>query len=570
MNLKNNNGAERLLACLTMCHNILRSQEGMSSESAYRELNRLLFVKYIKEKRGQDNWRHSEDEDIQRVFDEVKQEFSNEHIYDYSETIISSPISHYDVLGLLHDFSFLSATAETGWAYETFVQKVLRIISDEPIFPHSVSESIVGFLDINRSSSVIAPNCGYGAFLSVMSSRFVIGRSGMTFGYEKDSMLAQTAKMNLLMHGNGNGRIERETRNLYHSYQEFDYVITCVKHRERPWEDISHAMQLLAPYGKAALLIPDDILQKEQFEEIRRVLVERHTVMAIVSLPAGAVKSRGRQLKWSVLYIQRSVPQDRGYETLLANVENIGVSSLGLPSEKNDFKEIEPSVYQWLHMGFKEKNSRVMWMNLSSLDSWNVEAEFLKDENRYVSQYPLYKLGDLADSVRVPIREGNNEDYKQVTVRINQHDVILRDQVTFDDIKYPRRQSVVRSGQMLISRINAKDGAIGIVPQELDGAIVSDNFIVLDIRRNIIDPCYLLMVLTSKRYQKVLKGISRGTTLRTYINIKELLDVEIPVPGIEKQLELTGDMVNIKKRIYQLEKRLEEGVDNFSKELFGV
>ena len=76
-NIYDNKGvAEKLLSCLSLCHNILRNQEGMTPESAFRELNRLLYVKYITERRGIEDLRYDEEYGILQIFDEVKREFN--------------------------------------------------------------------------------------------------------------------------------------------------------------------------------------------------------------------------------------------------------------------------------------------------------------------------------------------------------------------------------------------------------------------------------------------------------------------------------------------------------------
>ena len=528
--------AERLLSRLTMCHNILRSQEGMSPESAFRELNKLLYVKYISEKDGED-WKYSNDEDyIHRFFDKVKLEFEYEHLFDYSDTITTRTVSYRDVLGTLDDFRFSYANKETGYAYDSFVHKVLRNFSEEPVIPHVVAENIVDFLNIKQSNSVVDPFCGYGALLSEIVSQRPEGRSGKIFGYERNLMLAQAAKMNMLMHGDKDTRIERTTEYKYSLNRQFEFVITCIKRREAVWRCIQEAMELLGPDGKAALFIPDDILQKDQYEYERRELLRRHTIRAIISLPASAIRTKGRLLKWSVLLVQANQVQQINDKTLFAKVENAGVSSLGLPSEKNDFKVIEPILIQWMRDGAMETVGNVMWVNLLAMREWNVEGELLREESRFATIYHLYQLRDLVEIVSMPAVEQSRDEFLQVTVRKNQHDIILRDRVQAKDIKDIKRQSIVRAGQMIVSRINAKDGAIGIVPQELDGAIVSENFIVLNFKSNSVDPYYLLMVLTSERYQKLLRGISRGVTARSYIRNIDLLDMEVPVPDMEKQL----------------------------------
>ena len=162
------------------------------------------------------------------------------------------------------------------------------------------------------------------------------------------------------------------------------------------------------------------------------------------------------------------------------------------------------------------------------------------------------------------------DEYNRVTVRKKQHDVVKRDSINIKDIKNPSRQTVVRKDQILVSRIDAKEGAIGIVPKVLDGAIVSDNFMVLNVINNHVDKFYLLMVLTSKRYQKLLKGISHGVTTRSYIKNSDLLGIEIPVPDMETQIEMTRKLKKTQEERYKIERTWEEGLDQFSNELFGL
>lgn len=557
---------DKLLSNLTLCHNILRNQEGMTPESAFRELNKLLFVKFLYEKNDDKHLIAYEDDFIHQVFNEVKQEFEHEHLFEFNETINTRPTSYRDVFGVLDSF-FYYTNADTGRAYENFVQKVLRSISSEPVIPQSIAEFIADYFNISKGSNIIDPFCGYGGLLSEIVCRRPIVSNGKIMGYEKDQMLAQTAKINLLMHGDKESRIERDRENCYYYEHQFDFVITCIKHRENIREDIMKALDLMGPKGKAGIIVPDDILQKDQYEDIRRMLLSRYCIKAIISLPSSAIKQMGRVLKTSILIINQGY-QAPDTETMLAKIEHVGVSSLGLPSDKNDFKVIQPSVYQWLQEGRKQVGKQVMWVHLSDLSGWNVEAEFLREENRFMTQYPLYKLGDIAE---IAIAEDLNKDeYMQLTVRKKQHDVTLRGWVSAKDINNKKRQMVVHAGQMLISRIDAKDGAIGIVPKELDGAIVSDNFIVLNIVNSQVAPYYLLMVLTSERYKKMLKGISRGMTTRSYIKNVDLLNLEIPIPTMEKQKKLIANLEGLLNHIKLLEIQWAEGINRFSNELFGL
>ena len=65
-------------------------------------------------------------------------------------------------------------------------------------------------------------------------------------------------------------------------------------------------------------------------------------------------------------------------------------------------------------------------------------------------------------------------DYHEVTIKLWGKGVVSRGKVRGSDVVSVRR--VVRANQLILSKIDARNGAIGLVPPELDGAIVSNDF----------------------------------------------------------------------------------------------
>ena len=65
-------------------------------------------------------------------------------------------------------------------------------------------------------------------------------------------------------------------------------------------------------------------------------------------------------------------------------------------------------------------------------------------------------------------------EYHEVTIKLWGKGVISRGKVSGSDVVSARR--VVRANQLILSKIDARNGAIGLVPPELDGAIVSNDF----------------------------------------------------------------------------------------------
>ena len=69
----------------------------------------------------------------------------------------------------------------------------------------------------------------------------------------------------------------------------------------------------------------------------------------------------------------------------------------------------------------------------------------------------------------------SDETYKRITARLWGKGLSLRTKVAGTSIA-AHRQLRASAGQFLISRIDARHGAFGIVPEDLDGALVSNDF----------------------------------------------------------------------------------------------
>ena len=576
--------AEGLSRSLSWCHNVLRSQEKMTSESAFRELIKLLYIKYITENIPEEreemksflkgNGQIYPDQRFEHLFDEVKKVFDKECLFDYADHILAKPATCGEIIDALSFFDFAYARPAMGRAYEEFSQKVMRGVDNTITIPRQISEFVVDVLQIKPNDKVLAPFCGDGGLLSAVATQLPIEHKGELRGLADDRLMAQTAKMNLLMCGNNDASISYGSTDINSSRQKYDFVISYLNHSksdnyQNDRDNVINTLNLAVQGGLVVLITPDDFLQGERFHNIRHELVERATVMGMVMLPANAIRIGGKPLKSSVLIVKAGYPHPYDREVMMAKVEDMGISAIGLPSEKNDFKKLEPVMVSWLHDGRQESNENAFFMTIVHHDSWDIQAEFAKEDYCLFSKYPRYRLADLVKVIDSKLVDYPKDVYNLVTVRKNKRDIIFREKITAKQLKEKnKRFTVIGTGQLVISRIGAKDGAIGIVPKKLNGSIVSDNFLVLEIVSSEIDSFYLLMVLTSERYKNMLRVISRGISERSYIRTRDLLGLMIPMPGIEEQRKIVGDLQEVQQRISKLEKKWADGINCFSKELF--
>lgn len=133
-----------------------------------------------------------------------------------------------------------------------------------------------------------------------------------------------------------------------------------------------------------------------------------------------------------------------------------------------------------------------------------------------------------------PVEIRDTETYKRLTIRINHHGVSVRDTVAGLNIG-TKNQFRVRAGDFILSKIDARQGAFGIVPPEADDGIITGNFWTYRVDNQILDTEWFLQFTNSDAFIDLCKRSSTGNTHRKYLNEAIFLNHEIPVPSIEEQ-----------------------------------
>ena len=108
--------------------------------------------------------------------------------------------------------------------------------------------------------------------------------------------------------------------------------------------------------------------------------------------------------------------------------------------------------------------------------------------------------------------------YKQITARLWGKGLTLRAEVPGASIA-ASRQLRASAGQFLISRIDARHGAFGLVPDDLDGALVSNDFPCFDIDPSIVILHYLEWYSRTSEFVDLCRRASEGSTNR--VRLKE-------------------------------------------------
>ena len=124
--------------------------------------------------------------------------------------------------------------------------------------------------------------------------------------------------------------------------------------------------------------------------------------------------------------------------------------------------------------------------------------------------------------------------YKQITVRLYGNGVVLRQMMLGRDIR-TRPQFIAQADQLIMSRIDARNGAFGLIPDELGGALVSQDFPLFQINTSVVEPGFLALLLRSDQFAEACKRASRGTTNRKRLKEDLFLNETVPIPPLDIQ-----------------------------------
>lgn len=144
------------------------------------------------------------------------------------------------------------------------------------------------------------------------------------------------------------------------------------------------------------------------------------------------------------------------------------------------------------------------------------------------------KVGDVLKRVKNTTTLDDNQRYKRVTIKMNHKGVSIRDIELGINIG-TKSQFFIREGQFLLSKIDARNGAFGIVPPEADGAIITGNFWAFDVNQKELNIDLFHIMTSLPFFDELSKKASSGTTNRQYLDEKKFLTQEITLPPIEEQ-----------------------------------
>lgn len=162
--------------------------------------------------------------------------------------------------------------------------------------------------------------------------------------------------------------------------------------------------------------------------------------------------------------------------------------------------------------------------------------------------WPTVPLGEVVSHRKEFIQIDDLSRYKRCRVQLHGQGVVLRDQIEGALIK-TKKQQVCRTNEFLVAEIDAKMGGFGLVPAELEGAVVSSHYFLFTPLLDRLDPQFLGYYCRTPAFRDQVE--SRGSTNYAAIRPAHVLGYTIPLPPLEEQQRIVS-------RIDRLAAKIEE------------
>lgn len=168
--------------------------------------------------------------------------------------------------------------------------------------------------------------------------------------------------------------------------------------------------------------------------------------------------------------------------------------------------------------------------------------------------WPVFSLADVLRHRKEFITIDDTQHYKRCRVQLHAKGVLLRDSVSGSDIK-TKKQQVCRAGEFLVAEIDAKMGGFGLVPTELDGAVVSSHYFLFEPDESCLDARYLDHYCRTQRFRTQVEA--QGSTNYAAIRPSDVLAYTIPLPPLAEQQAIVARLDALAEKSRQVEVHLD-------------
>ena len=161
--------------------------------------------------------------------------------------------------------------------------------------------------------------------------------------------------------------------------------------------------------------------------------------------------------------------------------------------------------------------------------------------------WPKATLGEVLRRAEETVEPVVDAVYREITVRLWGKGVVERGQTLGASLS--GRRFVARAGQFIASRIDARNGAMGLVPETLEGGLVTNDFPLFNLNGTRLEPAFLGWLCRTAGFVELCLRASEGTTNRVRLKEDRFLVLEIPLPPLAEQRRVVARIEDLAAQI---------------------
>ena len=356
---------------------------------------------------------------------------------------------------------------------------------------------------------------------------------------------------------------------------------------DRVFLAVERSIRLVKPGGRIAIVVIDGLLNNKSAKFVRDYIKQNTKVQAIISMNKETFQGYGSEIKTSILILQRKDEPDKGEQedTFMAVAANTGYAPNGdviagneLPDILMNFQAFAKGDTEFIQRNFSwackldERMDVEYYMDYVetprvSIDSLREEILQRVDKVQNVIgsdvalltqilqsvSFKIIQIDEVLESKTEKVKVADEKMYRCVGVSGRGKGAFIREKKLGKNIK-AKYLYKLRPGWVVYNRLFASRGAFAIVPDEFDGAVVSNEFKTFECKDGIegaeLIKSYIVHSMNSPKYRAIMDAMSTGSAQESR---KRLPDEFFPNAKINIPVN-HGDL----KRIVELLDRLNE------------
>ena len=162
--------------------------------------------------------------------------------------------------------------------------------------------------------------------------------------------------------------------------------------------------------------------------------------------------------------------------------------------------------------------------------------------------FPMVPLGELLRPRRQTVPPHEFAQFQPITIHFD-GSIVPRDRTA----PFQGAMFAAQAGDLVYSKIDVRNGAVGLLPDNVPHAVVTSEYPVLIPDHRQVDASYLALLLRSSNFLHLLKSAATGTSGRKRVQGETFAELEIPLPELREQRRLLLSYETAQRRAKELE-----------------